>query len=45
MVKVFIGVDPHKTYASADLPGADWWVAGRVTTSAADADVEAQPWS
>jgi hypothetical protein len=29
-----------RAYASAGLPGADWWVAGAVTPEAADADVE-----
>jgi hypothetical protein len=29
-----------RAYLSAGLPGADWWVAGAVVTSAEDADVE-----
>ncbi len=29
-----------RAYASAGLPGADWWVAGPVVARAADADVE-----
>jgi hypothetical protein len=29
-----------RAYLSAGLPGADWWVAGRVAARAADADVE-----
>jgi hypothetical protein len=36
-------LSPHpgtRAYLSAGLPGADWWVAGGVTASAEDADVE-----
>jgi hypothetical protein len=29
-----------RAYASAGLPGADWWVAGRVAAAAEEADVE-----
>jgi hypothetical protein len=29
-----------RAYLSAGLPGADWWVAGRATARAEDADVE-----
>lgn len=29
-----------RAYLSAGLPGADWWVAGRVTVHAEDAEVE-----
>jgi len=29
-----------RAYASAGLPGADWWVAGAAATTAEDADVE-----
>ncbi len=29
-----------RAYLSAGLPGADWWVAGAVVASAAEADVE-----
>ena len=34
-------VEPgERAYASAGLPGADWWVAGRVTATPESADVE-----
>ena len=29
-----------RAYASAGLPGADWWIAGAAVAEAADADVE-----
>ena len=29
-----------RAYLSAGLPGAEWWVAGRVVDRAEDADVE-----
>jgi hypothetical protein len=29
-----------RSYLSAGLPGADWWVAGAVAAAAEDADVE-----
>ena len=36
-------VEPgERAYASAGLPGAEWWVAGAVTKSPAGVDVEMQ---
>ena len=39
--KSYEDVEPgERAYASAGLPGADWWVAGRVVASPESADVE-----
>jgi hypothetical protein len=41
MRESFQGVGPgERAYASAGLPGADWWVAGSVASPAESADVE-----
>jgi len=37
----YVKVEPvERAYASAGLPGADWWVAGSVVHPPASADVE-----